>query len=219
MQLDANDPWSFVRGFQPVSLCDWPGKVSLVLFFGSCNLRCPTCHNWDLATNPEALPLIPRETILAFLRSRRNWLDGVVISGGEPAGIPGLKDVCATISETGLPLKVDSNGLRPGVLHDLLDRDLVQKVAVDLKGPFAKYPELTGERCTSLQAESAFASLFETAGQFGSRVSFRCTRVPGLTGADIEAATSCLPKTHDLVLQDYVPGRIEISPASGRPDA
>lgn len=205
MQLDANDPWSYVRGFQPVSLCDWAEKVSLVLFFGTCNLRCPTCHNWHLAVNPEALPLISRKAILAYLRSRRNWLDGVVISGGEPTGIPGLKDVCAAIKETGLPVKVDSNGLRPEILHDLLAADLVLHVAVDLKGPFAKYPELTGGRCSSRQAESALASVFETAVEFGSRVSFRCTRVPALTGEDIDLARSCLPASHDLVLQDYVP--------------
>lgn len=205
MQLDSSDPWSSVRGLQPLSLCDWPEMVSMVLFLGGCNLRCPTCHNLELACRPETLPPVPRKTVFTYLESRRSWLDGVVISGGEPALIPGLKSLCAAILETGLSLKVDSNGLRPQVLHDLLDQDLVRLVAVDLKGPFEKYPELTGGRCTPQEAESALTSVFELARQFGSRVSFRLTQVPGLSREDISLAESYLPESHELVLQDYVP--------------
>ena len=87
--------WELVRGIEPMSLCDWPGRLTAVLFFGGCNLRCPHCHNAALAWTPQAgaAPLTEK-AVRRFVTSRRRWLDGLVITGGET-------DVCVLASALG----------------------------------------------------------------------------------------------------------------------
>ena len=199
------DPWSCVRGLQPLSLCDWPGKVCLVLFLGGCNLRCPTCHNAQLAWRPETLPRITREVVVSYCTTRGAWLDGIVISGGEPSCVPGLEELCTDLAGIGLPLKLDSNGLRPYILNTLLAKGLLQAVAVDVKGPWEKYPALTGGRCSPDEARSALQLLFDRALQGEVEWFFRCTRVPALSGDDIQKVRSALPAGHELTVQDFVP--------------
>ena len=84
------NPWNNVKGFQKFSLCDWAGKSSAVIFLGGCNFRCPTCHNWQMATAPNSIETISRDVIMDYLTSKSSWLDGVVITGGEPTITPGL---------------------------------------------------------------------------------------------------------------------------------
>ena len=199
------DPWSCVRGLQPFSLCDWPGRVCLVLFLGGCNLRCPTCHNAQLAWHPETLPSLARELVLSYCVSRRAWVDGIVISGGEPSCVPGLEELCADLAETGLPLKLDSNGLRPHILEKLLAKGLLQALAVDVKGPWEKYPALTGGCCPPDEACSALHTVFNLAIRRDVEWSFRCTRVPALSNDDIQRVRSVLPAGHELTVQDFVP--------------
>ena len=200
-----SDPWASLRGLQPLSLCDWPSKVSTVLFLGGCNLRCPTCHNAQLAWRPGTLPRVSKSRVFSYLDSKSGWLDGVVLSGGEPSCVPGLCDLCADLVRTGLPVKLDSNGFRPHILEDLLVTGLIQRVAVDVKGPWEKYPALTGGRCTAHEAQAALEAVFDLAVRFAGAFTFRCTRVPQLNEDDIQVVRSCLPPGHTLILQDFVP--------------
>ncbi len=123
---------SAAAGLQKTSLIDYPGKVSCVVFFAGCNFTCPFCHNPDLA-----LGYMPRRIELAelyaFLEERRTFLDGVVITGGEPTLQPGLGRLCQDIRAMGLSVKLDTNGSRPEVLEALLDAQLVDYVAMDVK--------------------------------------------------------------------------------------
>lgn len=201
----VHDPWTFLRGHQAVSLCDWPARVSTVLFLGGCNLRCPTCHNAQLAWHPETLPKISKSSVVSYLEAKKDWLDGVVLSGGEPSCVPGLEDLCAELIQTGLPVKLDSNGFRPKVLDALLSKGLIQAAAVDVKGPWEKYPVLTGGRCTAHEARSALESVFDLALCFAAAFTFRCTRVPQLGEEDIQKVRDSLPQGHELRLQDFVP--------------
>jgi len=89
----STDPWHHVRGLEPLSLCDWPGKPCCVVFLGGCNLRCPTCHNAELAWNMEKQPLLPQARLRTFLTNRKRWLSGVTITGGEPTAVPGLGEI------------------------------------------------------------------------------------------------------------------------------
>jgi pyruvate formate lyase activating enzyme len=202
---DDFSAWALLRGFEPCSFCDWAEHVTSVLFFGGCNLRCPTCHNHELAWHPETceMPDVPRiqETIL----KRRKWLDGVVVSGGEPTLVSGLEDILAWIRDTAkLPARLDSNGFRPDVLGRVLDRDLAEQIAVDVKGPWKMYPQLTGGRATPEQAEKCLSQVFDLAQTHTERFYFRCTCVPCLKDKDITAAQKLLPPGHVLHLQDYV---------------
>ncbi|MEF8822541.1 MAG: anaerobic ribonucleoside-triphosphate reductase activating protein [Desulfohalobiaceae bacterium] len=203
MHPDPNNPWSFIKGLEPVSFCDWPGRTSLVLFTGTCNLRCPTCHNPDLARRPQILPGISREALLQRIRSKGGWIDGVVISGGEPTAVPGLEHILEAIADLGLLIKLDSNGFYPHVLESLLQRDLVALFAVDVKGPFDRYPDLTGNRADPEEARANLERIFVLAREWPERFFFRCTHVPGLTQEDLDIVRDYLPRTHTLNVQQY----------------
>jgi pyruvate formate lyase activating enzyme len=199
------DPWSYIRGMQPQSLCDWPGHVSAVLFAGGCNLRCPTCHNSSLAWHPEDHPILGQETVLGHIQSRKAWLDGVVLTGGEPTMVPSLDKLISEIRELGLPCKLDSNGLRPEVLTELIESELVELAAVDVKGPWSKYPELTGGACSAKQAQDNLERVFALAERFPNQLFFRCTKVPALSQQDLQATQDLLPTGMQLTFQDYIP--------------
>ena len=203
--LNDTDPWSYIRGLQPGSLCDWPGRISAVLFLGGCNLRCPTCHNARLAWTPEKCPPITRSFVHRFIRSRSAWLDGLVVSGGEPTCTPGLDELLEELAAFDLPIKLDTNGLQPEIVRSVLNRGLVQAVAVDVKGPWSKYPDLSGGHCSPQQAQDALEAIFSLAKEASASFFFRCTAVPALNSRDIEEVKMLLPSGFTLSVQTYIP--------------
>ena len=196
--------WEYLRGIAPVSLCDWPQRVCSVLFFGGCNLRCPTCHNQSIAWHPRTLPPLNAPDVLENLAQRAKWLDGIVLTGGEALLVPGIEEVIRDVRTLGLPVKVDSNGMRPDLIRALFDKDLVDCFAVDVKGPWEKYPELTGQCASAEQAREGLADIFAMAAQSPESFYFRCTQVPCLTDEDIETTRSYLPSGFALTVQKYI---------------
>jgi pyruvate formate lyase activating enzyme len=135
-----------IAHLQPLSLLDYPGKVSAVVWTVGCNLRCPFCYNAELVL-PELgadLPRLPAREILARLQERAGFLDGVVVTGGEPTLHPDLPAFLDAVKRLGVLTKLDTNGTRPDTLRSLLEAGLVDYVALDVKAPFARYPEFTG---------------------------------------------------------------------------
>ena len=198
------DPWHYVRGLQETSFCDWPGKVTSVIFFGSCNLRCPTCHNKSLAWNYEGLPKIQKGKLLSFLDSKSSWLDGLVVSGGEPTYIPGIQDFLKEVKErTGLPINMHTNGTNPEVVQTLLQDNIVEMFAVDIKAPWNKYADVTGNMFSGGQAKDHLSTIFDLANQNQDNFYFRTTKVPKLTDEDIETIKSYLPEGFGLTVQEY----------------
>lgn len=204
-RLRLRDAWARVRGIMPTSMCDWPGKISSVLFLGGCNFRCPTCHNADMAWRWEGLPLLGREDVLAGLRRRARWLDGITITGGEPTCTPGLEDVLADVGAVGLPIKLDSNGSNPSLLEKILKTDLAHTLAIDIKGPWRMYPNLTGGSMAAEKAMETLGEVFSLAKAFPGRVYFRCTRVPALTADDLAEVSRQIPPGETIIFQDFVP--------------
>jgi pyruvate formate lyase activating enzyme len=125
-------------GLQKCSLIDYPGRLSCVVFLSGCNFSCPYCHNPELAQGryPER---IAEEQLLTFISERASFLDGVVITGGEPTLNPGLSDLCRAVRQFGLPVKLDTNGSRPDVVADLITNRLVDFIAMDLKTAPERY--------------------------------------------------------------------------------
>ena len=124
----------YLGGMQKNSLVDYPGKLSSVIFLSGCNFDCPFCHNPALARGGAVCPTdLTAANIYTFLEQRQGFLDGVVISGGEPTLQHGLEDFCRQIKAFGFPVKLDTNGSRPKVLERLIDEKLVDYVALDLK--------------------------------------------------------------------------------------
>ncbi|MFA5503021.1 MAG: anaerobic ribonucleoside-triphosphate reductase activating protein [Bacilli bacterium] len=131
-------------GLEKLSLVDYDNKVSCILFKQGCNFRCPFCHNSSLVTRLKENTEIPFEEILAYLRKRKGVLDAVVISGGEPTLDLGLKDEIKKIKEIGYLIKLDTNGTHPEVIKDLLENNLLDYIAMDIKNSFEKYPSTIG---------------------------------------------------------------------------
>ncbi len=127
-------------GIQKNSLIDYPSKVSCVLFTQGCNFRCPYCHNPQLIPcRQNRASTFPKKEVLSFLAHRKNWLDGVVITGGEPTLQKDLFDFCGQLKEMGFCVKLDTNGSRPEVIQKLLNSRRVDYIAMDIKTDPARY--------------------------------------------------------------------------------
>ena len=132
-----------ISGLQKMTLLDYPGKVACTIFTQGCNFRCPFCHNSDLL-GQEGPETIEVETLLAFLKKRVGLLDAVCITGGEPTLQAGLEDLIVKIKELGYLVKLDTNGSRPEVLKSLVEKKLLDYVAMDIKNSPAKYGSTAG---------------------------------------------------------------------------
>ena len=158
-------------GLQKSSLVDYPGKLSSVIFFAGCNFDCPYCHNPGLVRGCEGggVDITPNH-VCEFLQQRQGFLDGVVVSGGEPTLQPDLPDLCKKIKGFGYPVKLDTNGSRPRVIKRLIGEGLVDYIAMDLKTDPKWYATYIKANCnvTAILAsieiimESAIAYEFRT---------------------------------------------------------
>jgi len=137
-----------ILGIVKASLIDFPGKASTVLFIGGCNFKCGYCHNPDIV-HGKGDALDPEE-ILDFLARRRKFLDGVVISGGEPTIHEELSELIKKIKALGYAIKLDTNGTRPQTIKSLIDDKLIDYIAMDLKAPLEKYAAVAGISETGL---------------------------------------------------------------------
>ena len=132
-------------GLQKNSFIDYPGKLSCVLFVSGCNFRCPYCHNPELVTGRPCSHAVSEASAWRFLDDRRDLLDGVVVSGGEPTIHRDLPALCERIKAMGYPVKLDTNGSRPECLEALLGDGLVDYVAMDVKTDPCLYPRYIAE--------------------------------------------------------------------------
>ena len=129
-----------IGGLLKNSTIDYPGKLSCGIFLSGCNFDCPYCHNPDLVKGCSGRTAeFDPGNIYRFIEKRKGFLDGVVISGGEPTLQEDLFDLCMHIKQMGYPVKLDTNGSRPRVIKQLIDEDLVDYIAMDLKTDFTKY--------------------------------------------------------------------------------
>jgi len=126
-----------IGGFQPVTLLDYPQKVAAIIFTSGCNMRCPFCYNYKLVL-PEHInqkTSFDEQQILTFLKNRRRYLNGLVITGGEPTVQKDLADFLLKVKELNYCVKLDTNGLLPEVLNQLISQKLIDYIAMDIKGP------------------------------------------------------------------------------------
>jgi len=189
-----------IRGFIETSLLDWDGKVSSVVFLPYCNFKCPFCDNGVLIENPETLPEIKIETIENFIRERKDFIDGVVITGGEPTIHPWLPEL---IKRLKVPVKLDTNGTNPAVLSELIALKLIDYIAMDLKAPLnSKYHEAAGIKVILNQIKESIKIIM------GSNLNyeFRTTVVPTLLDEpEIEAMAKAISGAKKYALQQFVP--------------
>lgn len=157
-------------------MLDWEGKLSLSLFVGSCNFRCPYCHNPELVLEFETLPSIEWKEIESHLKSRKGWLDGIVIGGGEPTLHPQIVEVLKRLKKLGYPVKLDTNGSFPDVLEEIVKNNLVSFIAMDVKSSLENYKKVTRNEISP----SKIALSVEMIKGSGIEHEFRTTVVPGI---------------------------------------
>ncbi|MEO0189447.1 MAG: anaerobic ribonucleoside-triphosphate reductase activating protein [candidate division WOR-3 bacterium] len=126
-----------IRAFIETSLIDWDGKITSVIFFDRCNFRCPFCQNWRLIINPKKYPEYNIDEILKKILHKKNWIDGIVLTGGEPLiFFDDIIGIAKKIKKNNLLIKLDTNGSLPEQLERLIKLNLIDYVAMDIKAPF-----------------------------------------------------------------------------------
>ena len=133
-----------IKGLQKTTLLDYPEKLACTIFTAGCNFRCPFCHNASLVLRAGEVEEIPEKDLLSYLEKRGGLLDGVCITGGEPLLNPDIEDLIVKIRSYGLLVKLDTNGAFPDRLESLLDKGLIDYVAMDVKNSDGKYGETVG---------------------------------------------------------------------------
>lgn len=134
-----------IGGFQKTTLLDFPSKIACLIFTKGCNFLCPYCQNGSLVLKNDNEDLIDLNDIFSYLEKRKNVLDGVCISGGEPLIQKGIKELLIKIKEMGFLVKIDTNGTNPLMLEELINLKLVDYVAMDIKNSFSKYSKTVGK--------------------------------------------------------------------------
>ena len=189
-----------ICGFNKTTLLDYPGCVAATIFLGGCNFRCPFCHNGDLVLKSGQMTGYEEKEVLAFLKKRRNVLEGVCITGGEPTLHAELPEFISKIKELGYLVKLDTNGSNPEMLKSLVKEKLIDYVAMDVKAPLAKYEKVCG---VAVDVEKIKQSV-EFLKQGEIPYEFRTTVVKGLhTGEDILEIGRYLHGASKYFLQSY----------------
>ncbi|MDI6826159.1 MAG: anaerobic ribonucleoside-triphosphate reductase activating protein [Candidatus Aenigmarchaeota archaeon] len=133
-----------IKGFQKLSLIEYPGKIAAIVFVGKCDFGCHFCYNTDLIKNYDKVPDIPEKEITDFLAERKGLLDGISITGGEPTVHKDLPEFAKKIKDMGFLVMIETNGSNPEMIKELIDKKLVDYIAMDIKAPLEKYDEVAG---------------------------------------------------------------------------
>lgn len=189
-----------ISGLQPVTASDFPGRMAAIVFTQGCNFHCPFCHNGSLLPM-DADARIAEHDVWSFLQKRQKLLDGVVISGGEPSLQSDLAGFCRQVKDMGFAVKLDTNGSRPGVIKALLDGNYVDFIAMDIKAPLSRLPELTGTVSHARQIRLSISLIAAS----GVDHLFRTTDVkPLLSSEDHRSIKELVPPGSLHVVQPFV---------------
>ena len=143
-----------ITGLQKLTLLDYPERTAAILFLPGCNLRCPFCHNSELIHTKQ--PTIDYKNIEQYLIKRKNMLDGIVITGGEPS-LQDITPLLKQIKNLGYQIKIDTNGLKPKQIQSWTEQRLVDYIAMDIKNSPTKYPTTCG--CQQINMSDIYESI------------------------------------------------------------
>lgn len=190
-----------IYGFQKSTLLDYPNHLACTIFTGTCNFRCPFCHNGQLVLQPQSLSTIDETDIFSYLQKRQMILEGVCITGGEPTLQKDLKPFIIQLRELGYHIKLDTNGYRPDILEDLLSEHLLDYIAMDIKNSPQHYAKTSGLSTINLQTINTAIELIT---QSSIDYEFRTTVVKELhTLDDMIAISNWLPSHSKYYMQSY----------------
>ncbi len=192
-----------IGGFQKFSLIDYSGKISSIIFTRGCNFDCVYCHNKELIRTNGHNNVITPEKIMDFLKNRREKLDAVVITGGEPTLQPDLINFMREIKHLGFLVKLDTNGSKPEIIQEALNAETVDYIAMDIKAPPEKYFEITKKEIDPQKIQQSINIIQNS----GIGHEFRTTVVKSLLSeADICIIAELVGNSR-LMLQKYRPAK------------
>jgi len=165
-----------ILGFIENSFIDWDGKITSVIFLGGCNFNCPYCQNGPIVKRAKLLRRFKTFEILDYLKKNKKFIDGVVISGGEPLINPALPELIKVFKAEGFLVKLDTNGYFYFNLLSLIEENLLDYVAMDIKTSFEKYEKAVGRKIELSLIKKSIALLKEGKVDY----EFRTTLVPKL---------------------------------------
>jgi len=193
-----------IKGFVDLSLVDWDGQVSAVMFLPHCNFRCPFCYNLSFVLNPKEMQTIPYKELEQYLAKNKGWLDGIVITGGEPTIHNELPTLIRRLKESDLKVKLDTNGSNSSMVQKLTSQKLVDYIALDVKAPLIqeKYSKAIGVSAETLltEVEKTVQTLLNSSVDY----ELRTTLVPTIHGQnDIKQICTSIKGSKKYVLQSF----------------
>lgn len=189
-----------IAGFQKTTLLDYPNHLASLIFTAGCNMRCPYCHNAALVLNPNDCDHISEEEILSHLKKRNGIIEGLVISGGEPTLQKDLIEFIVKVKELNILIKLDTNGTNPAMLRELIDRHLVDYVAMDVKHTRDNYTIISGLDNLSDAIDNSLTILFESDVDYELRTTVTAEH---FCENDIESISKWIAKHPHWYLQPY----------------
>ena len=193
-----------IKGFIENSLLEWEGRLVCVIFLPLCNLRCRYCHAGELL-DPKNLETVPRRRVLDYVRRQGKWLDGAVITGGEPT-LHGqqLLGLIGELRGAGLQVMLETNGTRPDWIERLISEEWLDAIAMDVKAPLTPqaYRKVTGRDVSIEEVRLSIRRILAA----GIEHEFRITVVPGLVGeAELKLIAPELQGAQSVALQNFKP--------------
>ncbi|MBR5155414.1 MAG: anaerobic ribonucleoside-triphosphate reductase activating protein [Clostridia bacterium] len=189
-----------ICGLIKTTLLDFPGKVACTVFLGGCNLRCPFCHNSEIAFSKKG-DEVSEEEFFSFLAKRKSLLEGVCVTGGEPLTTDEIFDFLRKIKDMGFCVKIDTNGCFPERLQKVIESGYIDFVAMDIKNSLSKYEKTVGIENFDVTVIQKSIEIIKSS---NIDYEFRTTVVKGLhTEADIEDLARIIPGENNYFLQGF----------------
>jgi len=132
-----------INSITPYTLEAYSGIPSAIVWFSTCNLNCQICDNPNLLKKKGIMKI---SEVIAYLKTQKEKLKGIVLSGGEATISRQVIMLCNGIKELGFLVKLETNGTNPKVLQYLIDKKLINYVSLDFKSNQENYVKITGSK-------------------------------------------------------------------------
>ena len=187
------------------TLIDYPGKIACTVFTQGCNFSCGYCHNPELISFTNNKSYLDEKEFLKFLNLRIGKLDAVCITGGEPTIQKDLSSFIKKIKKLGFLVKLDTQGSMPSVIKNLLENELLDYIAMDIKAPLEKYSDITYSKINTKRVNETINIIMQS----GVDYEFRTTIVKDqLTKSDMQKIGKLIKGSKKYYLQRFVPTKV-----------
>jgi len=191
-----------IGGLQKLSLLDYPEHIAAIIFTQGCNFRCHFCYNPKLVVPQKDYSLISEDSLFEFLQKRKGKIDSVVITGGEPTMHFDLPEFIKKIKKLGYLIKLDTNGTNPKMLEFLVQKKLINYIAMDIKAPLNKYQDVVGVKPVLANITKSIIIIRASKLPY----EFRSTIIPSLhKQGDIDNMGKMIDKADKWYLQKFKP--------------